>query len=223
MTKLTDVFQLLLDRFGPQHWWPGETRLEVMVGAVLTQNTSWKNVELALQNLREHGALRADMLAALSVDEIADLIRPAGYYRLKARRLHNLIHYLTSQHAGSIDMMFATDLFDLRRQLLQINGIGPETADSILLYAGQKPTFVVDAYTARVMSRHGWIEPQADYHHIQTFVTDRLPADPQLFNEFHALIVRVGKDFCHRAQPKCMECPLAPLLPADGPCRDRPV
>jgi endonuclease-3 related protein len=218
-TSLTVVFRLLLDRFGPQHWWPAESPWEVMVGAVLTQNTSWKNVELALQNLRQHDALGAEALGALTVEQLAELIRPAGYYRLKARRLHNLVHFLQSQYAGSLDAMFAGDVQDVRRRLLQTNGIGPETADSILLYAGHKPVFVVDAYTARITCRHGWIESQADYQQIQSFFVDQLPADTQLFNEFHALLVRVGKDYCHRTRPECLDCPLAGLLPADGPLR----
>jgi endonuclease-3 related protein len=218
MSQLNHVFQLLLDHFGPQHWWPGDSPFEVMVGAVLTQNTSWKNVELALRALREHQALRPDALEAMSEERLAALIRPAGYYRLKARRLKNLVHYLHVQHAGSVEAMFSRDMASLRDQLLQIDGIGPETADSILLYAGHQPAFVVDTYTARLVLRHGWLPPPANYQRIQSHFVDNLPSDVALFNEFHALIVSLGKEFC-RKQPRCAGCPLEPLLPASGPLK----
>ncbi|MCL6502124.1 MAG: endonuclease III domain-containing protein [Pirellulales bacterium] len=213
---LREVFQQLYDHYGPQHWWPGESALEIMVGAVLTQNTNWKNVERAIENLREAGLLEFDALRSIRVEELAELIRPAGYYRQKARRLHNLLEMIHHRYGGSLGEMFATDPQLLRRRLLEVNGIGPETADSILLYAGNLPSFVVDAYTARVFKRHGWIEPEADYHTIQQFCQSSLPCDAALFNEFHALLVRVGKEHCG-TRPKCEGCPLANLLPEGGP------
>ncbi len=216
---LQDAFDRLFRAFGPQHWWPGESALEVTIGAVLTQNTSWKNVEAALDNLRAAGLLSFEELHGLASEELESLIRPAGYYRVKARRLRNLLDFIAQEYGGSLDAMFATELHALREQLLGINGIGPETADSILLYAGQLPIFVVDAYTARVLKRHGWIEPEADYHAMQELFHDQLEADVNLFNEYHALIVRVGKEFC-RKQPCCQECPLAELLPEGGPYQE---
>jgi endonuclease-3 related protein len=216
MPELQRVFRELLSHFGPQHWWPGESAFEVMVGAVLTQSTNWKNVERALQSLRDHRALQPAALERMSVAELAELIRPAGYYRLKARRLKNLVHYLMRQHGGSIESMFKMDLAALRADLLKINGIGPETADSILLYAGKQPTFVVDAYTARLAVRHGWLDQPIRYEGLRAYFTERLPADASLFNEFHALIVRLGKEYC-RKQPRCDGCPLQAWLPPTGP------
>ena len=209
------AYRTLLAALGPQGWWPGETPLEVIVGAVLTQNTSWKNVELALDNLREANLLTPQALHGLPLEELAELIRPAGYYRLKARRLMHLLDYLYQRHGGSLEAMFTTDLVTLREELLGINGIGPETADSILLYAGGLPTFVVDAYTARVLKRHGWIDFEADYHAIKEHFESSLPQDVSLYNEYHALLVHVGKHYCRKV-PKCDLCPLAHLLPEGG-------
>lgn len=187
-----------------------------MVGAVLTQNTAWTNVERAIDNLRQAGLLSPHELYQLSEQELAELIRPAGYFRVKARRLSNLINFLFREYGGSLDDMFAAGLSTLREQLLSVHGIGPETADSILLYAGAQPTFVVDAYTARVMKRHGWIEPEADYYSMQDYFEGALEQDVELFNEYHALLVRVGKEYCRKATPKCDDCPLCDLLPAGG-------
>lgn len=217
MSKLEQVYKILFKTFGPQHWWPGETPFEIIVGAVLTQNTSWQNVERAIKNLRDADLLEPQALFDVPVEELEELIRPAGYYRIKARRLRSLLEFIISKYHGSIATMFDTELYDLRRQLLEINGIGPETADSILLYAGNKPIFVVDAYTHRVFSRHGWIDFEADYHRIQEYVQDELPGDVRLFNEYHALIVRLGKDFCKKTNPKCEKCPLRKMLPVGGP------
>ncbi len=145
------------------------------------------------------------------------MLRPAGYFRVKARRLRSLLQFLIERYDGSLDAMFQTDLPELRRQLLAVHGIGPETADSILLYAGHLPSFVVDAYTHRVFARHGWIGFDADYHQIQDYIQDELPADVPRYNEFHALLVRVGKDYCRKSKPQCAECPLNELLPPGGP------
>ena len=210
--SLYDVYERLVQSFGPQHWWPGESRLEIMIGAILTQNTSWKNVEKAIQNLRDADALTMATLSALSQEELAELIRPAGYYRLKTKRLTNLLRFIHEQHAGSIEDMFAVGLAPLREQLLGVNGIGPETADSILLYAGELPTFVVDTYTARIVKRHEWIDEDADYYSIKDLFESQLDTNVDLFNEFHALIVQVGKRFC-KPKPVCNDCPLCDLLP----------
>jgi endonuclease-3 related protein len=217
MTTPREIYDRLFAAYGPQHWWPGETPFEVLVGAVLTQNTSWKNVELAIANLRDAGVLSPSALYSLSAEELAELIRPAGYFRVKSVRLRNLLRLVVEQYDGSLEAMFATGLSTLREELLSISGIGPETADAILLYAGKLPTFVVDAYTARVLKRHGWIEPEADYYAIKDYFEGALENDEQLFNEYHALLVQVGKQHCSRT-PKCSGCPLEPLLPDGGVC-----
>lgn len=214
---LPRIYRQLYDHFGPQAWWPGQTPLEVMVGAVLTQNTSWSNVERAIENLREAGVLSAEALYRLPDEELAELIRPAGYFRLKARRLQSLLRFLWQRYDGSLEAMFSTPLEQLRQELLSVNGIGPETADSILLYAGNLPTFVVDAYTARIGKRHGWLPGDAEYHQIKEQFEQSLPQDVQVYNEFHALIVRVGKHYCRKRQPDCDQCPLREWLPAGGP------
>lgn len=213
---LREVYDRLYARFGPQQWWPGETPFEVLVGAVLTQNTSWKNVEKALANLREDGLLEPRRLYELAREELAELIRPAGYYRVKAKRLGNLLDFVFDRYDGSLEAMFSVDVATLREQLLGVNGIGPETADSILLYAGGLPSFVVDTYTHRVLARHGWIGFDADYHQIQEHFYDNLDADVELYNEYHALLVRVGHHHC-RKTPNCDDCPLADMLPNGGP------
>jgi endonuclease-3 related protein len=212
---LTLVFERLYDHFGPQSWWPGETQLEVMAGAVLTQNTSWSNVQRAIARLHQAQAMSVECLHRMPVEELAELIRSAGYYRLKAVRLKNLMRFVWDRYGGALDTMFATDLEILRPQLLSVNGIGPETADAILLYAGRMPTFVVDAYTARIGKRHGWLPPEADYHQIKEYFEFELPRDEQLFNEYHALLVRVGKEHCFKRNPDCKSCPLRVWLP-DG-------
>jgi endonuclease III related protein len=214
---LTEVYRRLFEAFGPQHWWPGESPFEVIVGAILTQNTSWQNVERAIHNLREADLLEPHALYAVPVKELEELIHPAGYFRVKARRLHSLLTFLVERYGGSLDAMFRVGLPDLRRQLLAINGIGPETADSILLYAGGLASFVVDAYTHRVFARHGWIDFEADYHQIQDYVQGELPQEVPLYNEFHALLVRLGKDCCRKTKPQCSECPLQKMLPKGGP------
>jgi endonuclease III related protein len=214
---LIEVYRRLLSAFGPQHWWPGETRFEMMVGAMLTQNTSWQNVERAIGNLREADLLDPHALYAVPVEELEELIRPAGYFRVKAKRLRSLLEYLVERYDGSLDAMFQTSLSDLRQELLAVHGVGPETADSILLYAGGLPSFVVDAYTHRVFARHGWISYDSDYHQIQDYVQAELPQDVPMYNEFHALLVRLGKDYCRKSNPKCAECPLRELLPPGGP------
>ncbi len=215
-SKLLQAYERLSDAFGPQYWWPGESPFEIMVGAVLVQNTAWRNVERAIANLRDAGVMEPRALYGLPPDELAELVRPAGYYQVKARRLRHLLKFVIDQYDGSLDEMFRTDVNTLREQLLSIHGIGPETADAILLYAGGLPTFVVDTYTHRVVARHGWLAYDAEYHEIKDYFESALPADATLYNEYHALLVRVGKDFCRRAAPKCEACPLADMLPQSG-------
>lgn len=213
---LAEIHQRLLDHFGPQHWWPGDTPLEIMVGAVLTQNTNWENVEKAIANLKAAGLLDLHRLAELPTGTLAELIRPSGYYNLKAVRLHNLLRAITAEHAG-LESFFAADRETLREQLLAVKGIGPETADSILLYAAEKPTFVIDAYTHRLLLRHGLIWEDSDYYEMQELFLAGLPEEVALFNEYHALIVRVGKEFCRKTKPRCAECPLREMLPETTP------
>lgn len=208
--QLNEIFRLLLDFFGPQHWWPGQTRFEIMVGAILTQNTSWSNVAKAIANLKAAGCLDPNALHALDLARIEALIRPAGYFRLKAKRLRNLTQWLADEYERDCERLDEIDTPRLREELLGISGIGPETADSILLYALDRPVFVVDTYTARVAVRHHLIEPNLTYESLQDLFTSNLEPDVALYNEFHALLVCIGKDFC-KPKPKCAACPLNPL------------
>ena len=208
--KLLAIYDRLLDAFGPRRWWPAETPFEVIVGAILTQNTAWKNVEKAISSLKKEKLLSPSSLASKKEKELALLIRPAGYYNIKAKRLKNFVNFLTEEFGGSLDRMFKMPLGALRKRLLEVNGIGPETADSILLYAGNKPVFVVDAYTKRVFSRHKLIKKDALYREIQSAFTENLPRSRKLFSEYHALIVELAKTYC-RKKPRCGACPLKKL------------
>ncbi len=220
---LKKIYTKLFTAFGPQKWWPGDTPFEVIVGAILTQNTAWTNVEKAIYNLKKARLLNPKKLHDLSHAELANHIRPAGYFNIKAKRLKSFLNFLFDSYGGSLDRMFygasrpcrrrkhgntVASIHKLRRELLQVNGIGPETADSILLYAGSHPVFVVDAYTKRVFSRHQIIKLDADYHDVQELFMKNLPHDVKMFNEYHALIVKVGKDFCRNKKPLCSRCPL---------------
>ena len=207
-----EVYSSLLRAYGPQGWWPADGPFEVIVGAILTQNTNWSNVEKAIANLRKKGALHPEGLKALSPAELAEMIRPSGYFNIKAKRLKNFIDIFFDEFSGDLGLMFSGEQCGLRRRLLQVSGIGPETADSILLYAGGYPFFVVDAYTKRIFSRLGLIKEEDSYHQVQEFFTSRLGADAGLFNEYHALIVRHAKERC-RKRPLCEGCPLT-----DVPC-----
>lgn len=204
---LLEGFRRLHKYFGPRHWWPGETPFEVMVGAILTQNTSWKNVERAIGNLKNNRVLDPFKLYALSPAKLASLIRPAGYFRVKALRLRHFLKFFIDNYDGAVHPMKLKPAAVLREELLSVKGIGPETADSILLYALEKPIFVIDAYTKRILSRHGLCAEDDGYNELQEYFMDRLSADVQLYNEYHALIVETGKDFC-RKEPSCEECPL---------------
>jgi endonuclease III related protein len=206
--RLMEMFSLMLDRFGPQHWWPGETELEMMVGAILTQNTSWKNVDKAISNLKDKGLLNIESLNEISLQLLADEIRPAGYFNIKAGRLKNLVNFLVDRYEGEMSRFLSEKTDALREGLLSVKGVGPETADSILLYAAKHPVFVIDAYTYRILHRHGFVEHQITYDELQGLFTSNLPEDTGLFNEFHALIVRTCKEFC-KGKPLCEECPLS--------------
>lgn len=205
--RLLALYRALWGAFGPQHWWPGRTTFEVVVGAILTQNTAWANVERAIANLRAAGALSPRALRDRPLGELARLIRPSGYFNIKAHRLRAFIDHLFTRHGGDLRRMLRHPSDRLRAELLAIPGIGPETADSILLYAANRPVFVVDAYTRRILARHRLVSPAIDYHALQALFAGHLPHDPRLFNEYHALLVRVGKEFC-RARPRCEACPL---------------
>lgn len=214
MTTATyqEIYQKLLEFFGPQHWWPAESSLEMIVGAVLTQNTNWTNVVKALDRLKKENLLNYTGLNTIDEPYLASLIQPAGYYNLKARRLKNLLAMLEQEYSGDVDLLVQDSLEGGRNNLLAVKGVGPETADSILLYACHKPVFVVDSYTHRVFTRHNLIAEESDYHEIQEQFMDHLPPDVQLFNEYHALIVRVGKEFCKKRNPLCKSCPLVDFL-----------
>jgi endonuclease-3 related protein len=214
---LREYFDVLLRTHGPQNWWPARTRFEVIVGAILTQNTSWTNVERAIVALRREKLLSPPAIEAVSECTLAELIRSSGYYRQKARKLKAFVAFLRANYQGSLDKMFRVPTNVLREQLLAVHGIGPETADSILLYAGAHPVFVVDAYTRRILQRHGLAEKRGTYEEIRGLFERSLPTDPQLFNEYHALIVHTGKHFCRTREPRCSECPLHGFLPADMP------
>lgn len=205
------AYKLLYDHFGPQDWWPGDSPLEIIVGAILTQNTNWSNVEKAIQNLKSEDLLNYQSLSHLTVDELAQLIRPAGYYNLKARRLKNLLEMVARIYEGELELLLADELVAVRENLLAVKGVGPETADSILLYACGHPVFVVDMYTHRVFSRHNMVEEETDYRTIQDLFVDHLPQDIHLYNEYHALIVRVASTFCKKSKPLCGDCPLQGL------------
>jgi len=211
--ELRRYFRVLLRHFGPQRWWPAKTRLEVILGAILTQNTSWRNAELALGRLRQSGLHRLDRLRQVSQVELAKHIRAAGFFRQKARTIRNFTAWLDCQCGGVLSKLFALPAREARRELLTISGLGPETVDAILLYAGRHPFFVADAYTRRVLERHGLLPTGASYSDAQKLLQRHLPRDHVLYNEFHALLVEVGKRFCRRESPKCEVCPLQPFLP----------
>jgi endonuclease III related protein len=204
---LKEIFEVLYSAFGAQNWWPAETELEMMVGAILTQNTNWNNVEKAVDNLRKRDLLSVAGLRDIPISLLAEYIRPAGYYNIKARRLKNLIGLIEAEHGGDIDGFFSLDTDTLRAELLSVRGIGRETADSIVLYGAGRPLFVIDAYTYRILARHGIIQEEAGYDEIQSLFMDNLPHDVELFKEFHALIVKTGKLYC-RKKPLCTTCPL---------------
>ncbi len=210
---LNRYYATLRRRLGPQGWWPARTRLEVILGAILTQNTAWHNAALALGRLRRTGLLRIGKLGRASLPRLKVAIRPAGFFRQKARAIRDFLDWLDAAHHGSLRSMFRTPADRLRQELLELKGLGPETADAILLYAGGQPFFVADAYTRRVLARHRHIPEHAGYADAQQFLHQHLGRDPALFNEYHALLVEVGKRYCRRQAPRCDACPLQEFLP----------
>lgn len=207
---ISAIYEKLFYAFGPQHWWPADTTFEVIVGAILTQNVAWTNVEKAINNLKEKGFLSLENLLAIDIEILSELIRPAGYYNQKARYLKNTCEYIHNNYK-SIDSFLNQNIPRLRKELLGIKGIGPETADSIILYAARKPIFVVDAYTKRIFARLGLIDSSMNYNKVQNFFEKNLPKDVKLFAEYHALIVKLGKDFCKNKNPLCGKCPLGDI------------
>lgn len=204
---LLDLYTRLYEAFGPRHWWPGDSPFEIAVGAILTQNTAWRNVRKAIDNLRTASLLSPNALYHLPIQDLAAVIRPAGYYNIKARRLKHFVEFLFLENGGDLECLLTEALDTLRNKLLSIKGVGPETADSILLYAGNRPTFVVDAYTRRILFRHRLMPQEASYDEVRFFFMDCLKPDVAMFNEYHALLVYLGHTFCSKRNPKCTECP----------------
>lgn len=215
---LRSYYETLAKTLGPMHWWPARTPFEVIVGAILTQNTAWRNVERAIANLRRERLLAPRAIERVSTQRLARLVRPSGYFRQKAKKLKAFVRFLRNEYAGSLTRMFATPTLELRERLLGVFGIGRETADSILLYAGGHAIFVVDAYTHRILGRHGLTPVEranrSDYEAVRSLFETHLPRDARLYNELHALLVNVGKNWCRSREPRCSECPLRSHLPA---------
>ncbi len=210
-------FETMSEALGPMHWWPARTPFEVIVGAILTQNTSWGNVERAMENLRAAGMLTPSAILKSRTLRLARLVRPSGYFRQKAKKLKAFARFLQREYRGSLKRMFDSPTSLLREKLLAVHGIGPETADSILLYAGNHPVFVVDVYTHRIFGRHGITGSKPDYERVRAMFEAALPRDSRMLNEFHALIVNTGKNWCRKRAPLCEQCPLRPLLPETSP------
>jgi endonuclease-3 related protein len=204
---LPEIYAKLLDFFGPQAWWPAKTPFEVILGAILTQNTAWKNVAAAIANLRREDLLTFEDLCRIDARQLATLIRSSGFYNEKTKKIKTFCDHVLKKWEGILENFLAQDMESLRLELLSIRGIGPETADSIILYAAFKPSFVVDTYTYRILSRHGWVEESISYEDLREFFMGALDADVSLFQEFHALIVRTGHLYC-RKKALCQDCPL---------------
>ncbi len=204
--KLEAIYHCLFDHYGPQHWWPADEPFEMIVGAILTQSTSWTNVEKAIANLKTLDALHPVAIQNLPANELAELIRPSGYYNAKAIKLKAFSNHLSMTHNNSLDELLRMEPVALRSELLSIHGIGPETADSIILYAARKPIFVIDAYTHRIMDRVGLNPNQNSYSTLQTIFMENLPPEESLFNEYHALLVCLGKNVCLKQRPRCSDC-----------------
>lgn len=205
---IEEIYGLLHDAFGPQYWWPADTPFEVIIGAILTQNTAWKNVVLSINVLKGHGLIQCEALHALPVGELAPLIRSSGYFNQKSNKIKAFCSHLHERWKGNLAAFLDQETDTLRRELLGLHGIGPETADSIVLYAAHKPSFVVDAYTRRIFSRHGLVPPDIAYEPLRAFFMESLPPDVPFFQEMHALLVRVGHLYCRRSAARCASCPL---------------
>ncbi|NIA15339.1 MAG: endonuclease III domain-containing protein [Nitrospiraceae bacterium] len=211
--SLADMYRLMSEHFGPTHWWPGDSPFEIAVGAILTQNTAWTNVERAIANLKRAKLLSPRKILDCPADALEEALTPSGYFRVKAKRLRHFCDYLVTGHRGSVKRMAQLPRDELRAELLQVNGIGPETADDILLYACDHVVFVVDAYTRRILSRHGLVDPGIGYEDLRALFERHVPPDLRIYQEYHGLIVFIGKEFCRR-KPNCAECPLHSLLPS---------
>ncbi|MBI2609021.1 MAG: hypothetical protein HYW47_05400 [Deltaproteobacteria bacterium] len=207
------VFDLLLKQHGPQNWWPGETSFEVMIGAILTQNTSWTNVEKAILNLKNKKILDPHKMLRVHNTQLAKLIRPSGYFNQKANKLKNYLNFFKNKYGFFVQKMKKESVEKLRNELLEVNGIGPETADSILLYALEKPIFVIDAYTKRIFSRLSLCRESVSYYDLQSIFMTQLPQKTSLYNEYHALIVHHGKNICKKSKPRCGDCSLQSMCP----------
>ncbi len=211
---LMDVYQRLFDAYGPQHWWPGaETPIEVCIGAILTQSAAWTNVELAMRRLRETGVLSLQGIHETPQEQLAQLVHSSGYFNVKARKLKAFAQHVYDHHNGELDVMLGQPWESLRTELLSIYGIGEETADDIVLYAANAPSFVVDAYTFRILTRLGAPAPEQRYESYRRLFMDALPPDAQLYNEYHALLDNLGKEVCRKRAPRCAECPLLEICP----------
>jgi len=206
---MMNIYDKMYGHFGPRGWWPGNSLFEICIGAILTQSVSWKNVARAIDNLKQAGLLDINRMYHSPVEDIEKCIVPTMYYRMKARKLLAFVEHVMEKYAGNLPKMFNQDLAGLRKELLDIYGIGPETADSIILYAAEKPIFVVDAYTRRIFSRLGIINENISYDEMQGFFMRHLPTDVSLYNEYHALIVGVGNMFCANKKPRCGSCPVS--------------
>ncbi len=206
--RIYSIYRLLYKKYGPQGWWPGDSPLECVLGAILTQNTSWQNAAKAINNLKKSDLVSIDKLNLLTTNELAQLVRSSGYFNQKAVKIKNFLTFLYENYEGKLEKMFDEDMYLLRDKLLSIKGIGPETADCIILYGGNKPIFVIDTYTYRVLSRHGLVPEQTSYNEMQELFMDSLNLDPGIFNEYHALLVKVGKERCKKQKPICAGCPL---------------
>jgi endonuclease-3 related protein len=203
------IYGRLRKHFGFLNWWPGETTFEIFVGAILTQQTSWKNVEKAIANIKKENCMNIDCIASISINKLEEMIRPAGYYRQKAKRLKNICISIKDEY-GSLEAMFRLGTTELRNKLLSYNGIGNETADSIVLYAAEKPVFVIDAYTKRIMHRLGITPENISYNELQKYFEKRVPKNIKIYKDFHAQFVELGKNYCKK-KPACNECPLNSL------------
>ncbi|HOP99246.1 MAG TPA: endonuclease III domain-containing protein [Acetivibrio clariflavus] len=213
--QLLNIYSLLFSKYGDQHWWPADTQFEVIVGAVLTQFISWRNVVKAIDNIKEKDLLDIHKLYECDIELLKELIKPAGFFNRKAVILKTVLAFIIENYDGNLDKMFETSLEVLREKLLKVRGIGPETADSILLYAGSKKIFVVDAYTIRIFTRLGFLNGTENYHQVQKFFMENLPEEVDLYNQYHALIVKLGSECCSGKKPKCLECVLKDLCQFD--------
>jgi len=213
--KLKDIYRRLLERYGPQHWWPAESDFEMIAGAILTQSTAWTNVEKAIANLKGAGVMSPKSLRDMPPDDIAELIRPCGYYNAKAKKLKAFAAWLGENYNDDLERLWAVDASQLRRELLSVHGIGEETADSIILYGAKKPVFVIDAYTRRIVDRLGLTPGEGSYGTYQSLFRHGTPTDAGLFGEYHALLVRLAKEVC-RPTPRCLLCCLKDICPTGG-------